>query len=428
MFIEKLRIVDSDQKLALTNKLFTAIFGFLVLYIITIKFSISEQSFYFNAISFGALQGLVELGISTYLIQHLSGTVNLEDLNKKNRYERNVINAIAGVLARLTIGAIILYVLVFIFFYCTKNNLTILSIYMLMVCISMPLAIIVPIIEGSGSISFAYKIRITIVIFGFIIFLLLASSDNQILSIYSVPLSTILVSLYLWIKNKELLKKIFRLKFSEILSGFKLNSKFQNRLAISWIAGYVQFSIFVPILYYFSFVDEAGKFGLTFQILNSINALIISLITVRSHLYSKKIKESNLTDVMEDFKKTLKFSRLLLIMTHAVFFTITYYLYVENIGLSNKILSIYLVPFLLAVSYAFFEINSYAVIMRSSGSEYLTEVSVIASILLIFFGIPLSYYYGAVGAVTSYFISVFLIQLILVKIKFKDFLKDYCYQ
>jgi hypothetical protein len=57
----------------------------------------------------------------------------------------------------------------------------------------------------------------------------------------------------------------------------------QWRIALSWLSGYFAFQMFTPVLFHYRGAREAGRFGLTWNMVSSINSIGTAFLQTRAH-------------------------------------------------------------------------------------------------------------------------------------------------
>jgi len=162
--------------------------------------------------------------------------------------------------------------------------------------------------EGIGRISIAAKVR---AFQGISTVLTLFAAMSLGLGLYS-PGTALFIGLLaggisLWKANKQALLRIWalfdptlKIQWTKDLWGF------QWRMALSWVSGYLIFQFSTPVVFKLLGSVEAGKYGITQQVVNGISALSMAWATTRQARWCRWIAMNDRASLDTDFNATLK--------------------------------------------------------------------------------------------------------------------------
>jgi len=230
----------------------------------------TEQGLFFAFISLGALQILFEAGISTSLVQHLSSEKELFGRSDKY-YGFLKIGFLWCSISALGLLCLAMAVSNYIFAdFSPEDWWGSFFAYVLAVGVNLLFSFVYIVAEGEGDIEFVYRTRFLGALTS--IFMLWFSLFSGF-QLYTLALSQFGLLLPLVLNKKAWLffvscrgygKVAVAPAFGEIIG-------FQSRLAVVWITGYLYWHS--PVLIIFKFVDPvyAGKFGLTFSLMNAVS-------------------------------------------------------------------------------------------------------------------------------------------------------------
>jgi O-antigen/teichoic acid export membrane protein len=267
------------------------------------------------------------------------------------------------------------------------------------------------IIEGFGGIRFTSISRMIIAPTVFTISATLLHFEYGLLA---VPLANTTVSLVASIVAAIRLSQIKHQTLHHSTTNFKSDIwPLLRPTAITWIAGYLTFYLYVPILARFSSPETAGQFGLTFQILFSLSSF--SLITFQTNMYGytelltqgyrSRLNKIFLKDGAISILLFFVFSELILLFVYP--WTISHYggaLGVTGIGLQMMVVGTMLQTGYLIVGYR----------SRVSGHDRYYWVNVVNAVLTIILLLLFSKY-GVTAAAAIYLtcaVSCYLLLLV----------------
>lgn len=430
-------MLDKHQVTFLSTRIWN-LFGYLFsLYFVTTYLSQIEQGYYYTLNSLIALQVFFELGFSYVIVQKSSSLYSIwnasDDESVREDSFRNISSFFYYIIQWfLGSGVLLIIVLVLLgkLFFSKDTSDVVSSLhslwYLLVVLTSVNLILtaVLSFFEGFGKAIIVYRIKLfqnivsqivlwTSIFFGKGIYSLLLSN----LALFLV--GVIFVFKFFITDIIELIK----IRTNKFLYWFTDLFKFQSKVALSWISGYLQFQLLVPILFRYSGAVDAGRMGNTFSIVSGITALSLALIQSKSWEYSALIAVQNYDRLNEVFKKhLLQCISVSLFVGMGLFGTVILMNYYK-FNIVTKILPT--IPFLFFIIATILNVvtSSFAIYLRAFLEEKLLVVSLLTGVSIISLLYIFTPFFGIIGVAVVYlgctFIFGFLGSLIVYKNKVK---------
>jgi len=139
--------------------------------------------------------------------------------------------------------------------------------------LSFPVNSLIAVTNGANLIDWTSKIRFFQNFVRAVTLILFLYLDFGLISLGLATLTGHIVALILAMGQLKLAVQIFRFRETDCVSWFKEIFPMQWRLAVSWLSGYLIYSTFIPILFKFIGPVEAGRFGLTWSIIQTVSSL-----------------------------------------------------------------------------------------------------------------------------------------------------------
>lgn len=79
---------------------------------------------------------------------------------------------------------------------------------------------------------------------------------------------------------------------------------FQWRIAVSWISGYFIFSIVNPVVFFFCGAADAGRFGMSFQIMRMVSGVAMSWVSTKAPRFGMLMAEKKWTELHHLFRRS----------------------------------------------------------------------------------------------------------------------------
>ncbi|MDM2744844.1 oligosaccharide flippase family protein [Citrobacter sp. Cu231] len=275
--------------LSLGFKFFT---GPLAIILIASRFTVIEQSIYYTFISISSIQWVLEMGVSTCLIQFMAA-----EKDKKSTYSK-----IAFVF--YLVISLLLYIVFFFYSKWVFSNTDSQiwshpwALFSIGVCINVFSTFIYIIEEGGGGYEKVYFAKFISAILYSISLLLALFAGFKLYSLgiaqfflFATPMfifrSNIYGYYYSFITSEEANVK-------NIIKGIV---KFQLKLSLVWITGYLYWNFFTIYFYKFVSVDLAGKYGASNTIFGAISLAMLSILQTKRSLLGNLISKNALLEV-----------------------------------------------------------------------------------------------------------------------------------
>lgn len=143
------------------------------------------------------------------------------------------------------------------------------------------------VLEGCGQISWTARLRFlqSAIRSSTILLLLWSGSGLFALGIGSLLSGIAVLAVHVW-HWRSLIGQFYRYSARCELSWFREIWPFQWRIAVSWSSGFLIYSCFNPIVFATAGSTEAGRFGLTWSLVQAISAASAIFINTRQPLFS----------------------------------------------------------------------------------------------------------------------------------------------
>ncbi|MCF7203582.1 hypothetical protein [Pseudomonas oligotrophica] len=286
--------------------------GPITFILIAKSFTELEQGLFFAFLSIGALQLIFEAGMTTSFVQHIAS-------ERRRSYESELYyGLLKGCVIWCSVSAIFFYLTSVAFAFYVFSGFSIqlwllpLNVFALALSLNMFSLFIYVVQEGSGDILFVYKTRL----WGAVVSLaLLWLSLFFEAGLYSLAAAQIgyLIPLFIQGKTWRCMAHIFTSSEANVRLAMYGLASFQFRLTAVWVSGYLYWNS--PVLLIFKFVDPvyAGKFGLTFSLMNAINQIGQGWLTTQRVRIGTMIADRKFKIARKLFDDVSKFSLLIVI-------------------------------------------------------------------------------------------------------------------
>jgi hypothetical protein len=412
-------LLDKYQSTFLLTKIWN-LFGYLITFIVVSTYLDQiEQGYYYTINSLIALQIFFELGFSYVIVQKSSSLYTIWDSNKLDYLKLSLFKDLASFfyyVIQWFLGCgflLIIVLLVFgnLFFLDDASEIvsSLHSVWIFLViltALNLILTALLSFFEGCGKAMVVYKIKLFQNIFSQIV---LWSSIFFGAGIYSLLFSNFILFLvgviFLFNSLSSNMIELWKFRTNKFRYWFSNLFNYQSKVALSWISGYFQFQLLVPIVFNYNGAIDAGRMGNTLSIVSGITALSLALIQSKSWEYSSLISVSNYNRLNEVFKKHFLQSFIIsLFVGFSLFFVIVFLNYF-GFDLSNKILPT--IPFLIFIGATILNVvvGSLAIYLRAFLEEKLLFVSLITGFSIFLFLFIFTPIYGLLGVATVYFFS-----------------------
>ena len=432
--------LDVATRHTVAAKLWAAGSSLIMVGMVAINLSQSEQGFYYSFNSLVALQILVELGLSVVIVQIVSHRmVNVvwgpsgcllgpeSDVDNVLYILKKLIHWYAMISVVLIAGLIYFGTM---FLGGTNYEGEVVSwklpwiLLVLSFCYFFIMASIFPFFEGAGRIGEVARVRLMgSIISSFAAFSLFVLD----LGLFA-PAAIFLfsgISFHVWLASSWRLKVVKRAMFvtkpSGALSWRRDVFPMQWRIAISWISGYAIFHLFTPMMLLYHGPILAGKMGITLAVITGMGTLAGSWVSTKAPLFGRLISTGEFRELDLLFFRVLRLSLWVAIIISLVFLMSIKLIGLYHPALAMRFLDMNPLAMLCYVSIVNHCIFSMAVYLRAHKNELLLGNSVFSAVLIALSVTLLGKNYGANGAVFGYSvvstISLFWVTTIFLKQK-----------
>lgn len=223
---------------------------------------------------------------------------------------------------------------------------------------------------------------------------------------------TILCSLYyLGRFYRTFLGAVFKNTNNSLESGIWLREMlpFQWRVALSWISGYLCFSLFVPVLFKFHGAEVAGQMGMTWSLIAVVGSIASAWLAPHLPQFAIAVAQKDYRQLDHLFWRVTRATVLVACVVAVAIFLFVVGLNSIDTPLSNKlsqrlfsptVVTIFLIAQLLQVLSTPF--SSY---MRAHKQEPIMFLSILASFLISSSTILLGKQYAGVGVASGYLVA-----------------------
>jgi hypothetical protein len=282
--------------------------------LIVYRLSPELQGYYYTFAAFGALHAFFDLGLGIIIVSHCSQEwailgsrdgrltyVNKSQLLKLGGLIRFFMRwyAISSVVLALS------FIVLGIIFFGHKNANTDINWLYPWVALSIGSGIglylisILTILEGCNQLMWVYGLRLFyIFISNFIIWVLLLWGYELWSIGISLIISSLIVFLIIYLKFKHFFREFFNVKRVKI-SWKEEIFPMQWRLSLSWISGYLAFSLFVPVLFKFKGPVIAGQMGFSWNFIGAITAFTSVILAVKTPGLGIEIAHKNVEKIKQ---------------------------------------------------------------------------------------------------------------------------------
>lgn len=302
---------DRATLYSLGNTLCTVIFGPLIAYLIATRLSKDVQGYYYTFGSLLGLQVFAELGLGAVITQFAShewASLTLRDGRVEGADSSR--SRLAGLLRfslRWYAGASLAVLMPlagfgFYFFQSPQSadvswrgpwlGLCLLAALRLMLTPALAL------LDGCGQVAEAYGFRLLdgvtkamstgiAIILGF-----------NLWTAAFVTLNSLVVALvFLGVRYRNFFGSLMALEVREKIHWKEEVLPMQWRIALSWLSGYFAFQLFTPVLFHYRGPRESGQFGLTWNMVTSINSIGAAFLQTKAPTFGSLVAARNFSEL-----------------------------------------------------------------------------------------------------------------------------------
>lgn len=373
--------------------------GLATVLLLPLYLSPSEQGYYFTFASVIAIQVFFELGFNQIIVQLVSHEVaNLGKVTISNSGGRDADLSRLNSLLRLTqrwysVSAslfIMTVSIVGIVFFGEKNALsasTWLGPWIVLVIATGANLLLSPrlaVIEGLGRVGQVARLRLVQSMAGSAFFFLLLIFGGGLWAATAVPIIAAICTGYWLNAHQNSLCKLNEAKIGakNQINWFRDVFPFQWRIAISWMSGYLIFSLFTPMIFSHQGSIEAGKLGMALAIFGAILSIGMSWVNAKSPDLTMHIARGERAQLNGLFKALFIRSTSFVALSCSAFVLMAYYLHVIGLPLIGRLASTDILIVLAVATTSNSAISAMATYMRAHLEEPMLLQSVISGILV----------------------------------------------
>lgn len=404
--------------------------GFITAVLVTIFLSPEEQGYFFTMGSLLSSYTLLDLGLSSLLIQVSARYFSGLDWGKNgeispgSNQKSNFLALVHWTIRWYTFAGFATLALApigYAYFYFAKTTDDVAwqlpwAAIVLSIAISMPGIGFLAILEGTGRIKATYALRIAHYILGALMAWALLLSGNGLFAQAMAPVAIALVVFY-WVKTQYglLIKDCLHEKSS---FSWKRDLWPQHkRVAISWFSNYLFLHIPTPVVFYFVGAKAAGQMGLSMTIANVLGAISMSWVTAITPQMTTLIAQEKFVEGRRLFRRGLLIALLLLLLGSLFFVGLD--LLIQGNNFAVRILSPSQLALLLLVFAGFHTFNALSIYFRAFKNEPLAVPNLLTTMAIFIGSCLVTQNYGVAGVIgimaSAYLI--FSIYMILVFLK-----------
>jgi len=286
--------------------------GPITFILIAESFTELEQGLFFAFLSIGALQLIFEAGMSTSFVQHIASE------RRRSYGSKLYYGLLKGSVIWCSVSSILFYLTSVTFAFYVFSDFSVelwllpLNVFALALSLNMFALFIYVVQEGSGEVLFVYKTRFWGAVLSLALLWVLLFFDAGLYSLAAAQIGY-LIPLFVQGQTWKCLAHIFKSSDANVRSAINGLASFQLRLTAVWVSGYLYWNS--PVLLIFKFVDPvyAGKFGLTFSLMNAINQIGQGWLTTQRVHIGSMIADQQFKIARKLFNDVSKISLLIVI-------------------------------------------------------------------------------------------------------------------
>lgn len=405
--------------------------GFVTAILVTIFLSPEEQGYFFTMGSLLSSYTLLDLGLSSLLIQVSARYFAGLDWGKNgeiapgNNQKSSFLALVHWTVRWYTFAGFATLTLVpigYAYFYFAKTTggvawqLPWLAI-VLSIAISMPGIGFLAILEGTGRIKTTYALRIAHYVLGALMAWSLLLSGNGLFAPAMAPVAMALVVFY-WIKTryglliKDCLHEESRFSWKRDLWPQK------KRVAINWFSNYLFLHIPTPVVFYFVGAKAAGQMGLSMTIANVLGAISMSWVTAITPRLTILIAQEKFIEGRVLFRRGLLIALLLLLLGGLFFVGVA--LIAQGNNFAVRILGPSQLALLLLVFAGFHTFNALSIYFRAFKIEPLAVPNLLTTMAIFTGSCLIARTYGVSGVIgimaSAYLILSIYVTMVFLKV------------
>jgi hypothetical protein len=423
----RLRRVGASRALAFSvaGQAWSALAGPFTMVAIANWLSPVEQGFYYTFNSALGLQILFELGLATVLVQsashewaHLGFDAEGKVVGMLKHRSRlaslmrfaikwYVLSGISVVLG-LGLGGYVIFSKTAAHDFSWEIPWFLLSALTGMTLMTTPL---VAIVEGCNQVASVYLFRL---LQGVSTSLVVVAAIAAGAGLYAPALGSLVrlvsVIVFLSLKQRRLLDSLFKSKIEEAISWRREIWPFQWRIGVSWMSGYIIFSLITPLVFFHHGPLIAGQMGMTLALVTAIDTIAYPWVNTRMPELGMLIAKRKYAELDDLFRRLALAALAVASLGGLGLWTLILLAQLENINLAHRMLPLLPASFVILHRVLNVGVGLAALYMRAHKEEPMMVPSLVAALLtLVAFAITMEY--GTLGA-TAGLLAVLLLWVI----------------
>ncbi|MHB1677542.1 MAG: lipopolysaccharide biosynthesis protein [Sulfuriferula sp.] len=404
--------------------------GLLTIVFVTRFLSPELQGYYFTFYSLIALQIFAEMGLNFAIIQFAShemaklawtedGTVSgIPEAKRRLQSLMHFAVSWFGVGALLMVAVLLPVGIYFFNTAATKGvELTNVgvpwSLLVVFTAVNLMITAAAALLEGCGKVAHVAVMRLVQLMFSVSAVWIVLSLGGNLYALAVNGFMTVLVgTVWLWSKYRSFFMDLF--SHSTSLPGINWRSEiwpFQWRIALSWLSGYLIFQFFTPLIFKTHGPIEAGKMGMSMQIIGAMNGTAMAWITTKAPTFGKLIATKQIKALDTLFFRALAHSFYFLLLGVVCVWLGLFYLTTIASPYATRVLPLPLFSLLLLISLANQIVFAEAAYLRAYKQEPFMVLSVLTGMTTAILALIFVPRFGAAGAIYAYTATAVVIGL-----------------
>lgn len=409
--------INSAVLFGIAAKLWSMATGPITLLLIASHFSLVVQGYYYTFSSLLALQVFVELGMGTVIVQfashewaHLSMSEGGEAVGSTEALSR--LGSLAKVaMCWFSTGGILLaggLILMGQYFFRDESpsNVAWVWPWITLCIVTASNLMLLPawaLLEGCNQVQQVYRFRfvnsvlVTLTTWAAVLF------DAQLWTAPAAAITGMIWSMvFLTGRYRRFLLQVLRQPDGPGISWRDEIWPMQWKIALSWLSGYLAFSLFTPVLFHFHGPAAAGQFGMTWNLVMAVAAVSSTWVNTRAPQFGVLIAHGNYSELDELFFRLTRISIGLALCGATVLWIVVYQLNVWEHPLATRLLSPLPTGMLMLATVLLQVTTPQSVYLRAHKREPFLIPSVIFGTLIALSTYHLGRDYGAMGMAAGY--------------------------
>jgi len=397
------KIIDKNYLSVASNLLIKLGGGAVLIFLVPLFLNQNDQGFWFTFSSVAALTTLVDMGLTTLLLQfsaHEFAHLSLKQkrlLGPEERIAR--ISSLFSMCIKFSIFVILIFLplLFLVGYYLFSFSDSGVeweipwAIYVFSATVVFLNNIFLSFIEGCDSVSESHLIRfwsnVTFVLIGSILLV-------QGLGLYALGFGTlgsgVVGGVLIAFKKKDLLSALRLTRKRDNSIRHELLKIFK-KYAVTWGSSYFIFPIITSISFYFFDAAFAGKVGITLALFRAIYGLSFAWITSSNAGFNMLVSSGRIKEVHFDFTRKEKLSVISFVALCLLFLPFIHFLQMEFPDLGERFLGGWSIVFLAASWFLAILVNSKSTFVRAFKKELFYPVYLLAGFCSFLFSVFLGF-------------------------------------